>query len=102
MSFKITIGILLTGSIIRPRIIISTSIVTSRKLFLYHQFADQAVGETPRHSHLRVGTRFENARRISGEVQRLILRGAADPLAARPVITFNHYFKIHPDVLLIS
>ena len=29
MSFKITMGMLLTGSIIKPRIVISTSIVTS-------------------------------------------------------------------------
>jgi hypothetical protein len=29
MSFKITIGVLLTGSIKRPRIVISTSIKTS-------------------------------------------------------------------------
>src|SRR2546430_12033458 len=52
-SLRITMGIFVTGSIISPRIFISTSIViSSRSNSLYHHFAGEAVGKSGGRNYL--------------------------------------------------
>src|SRR5580698_6882097 len=55
VSFRITIGMLVTGSIMRPRIFISTSMTPSQSS-LHHSYAltHQRVRAGPRHSHRKV------------------------------------------------
>src|SRR5438270_12691068 len=79
-SFRMTIGMLVTGSIIKPRIFISTSIPTLYFGSDYH-FSYQAIGKTCRDAHIGVAAdgRLDAWRHC--EIERLILRGAADPLS---------------------
>src|SRR6266481_9061539 len=95
LSFKITMGMLVTGSIMSPRIFISTSIVTPgrhiqncsiQQLFpcsLYHHFAQEAVRKTPYDPYWNVTSDRRNRAFRNGEIQNLVLRGAAAPLATR-------------------
>src|ERR1035438_1592069 len=48
--------------------------------FLYHHFAQQAVGKTTGHDYWRVASHLGSGR--SCEVQGFVVRGAADPLGA--------------------
>src|SRR5664279_5019799 len=99
-SFRSTMGMLVTGSIMSPRILISTSIVvppaacpvirlrdTTRKRFLFwrplpsaHQFSQQAVGERLRHQYRHIAPDSRFSFLIQHEIQRLVLRGAAGHL----------------------
>src|ERR1700691_3307102 len=107
-----TIGILLTGSIKRPRMVISTSIAISyggdvfRPLgvlcFLYHHFAQKAVGKTCRCLHLDVASYRRSCHSRCREVQSFVLRGAPDPLGAGFVSPFNHYFYVASYVFLVA
>src|ERR1700682_226681 len=112
VSFRITMGMLVTGSIISPRIFISTSIVapgaisdfrlkSSLLRSLYHHFAQQAVGKAPGGNHGNITARCRNHRRRPGEIQRLVLRSATDPLTPGLVLSFNHHFKDMPHMPLI-
>src|SRR5580700_4712599 len=101
-SLRITIGIFDTGSINKPRIVISTSIVTSRTpssfcvpavlRFLYPHFAYQAVGKAGRDPRWDVASHLGSGRFRRRKVQRLVLRSAADPLPAGFISPLNHYF----------
>ena len=135
VSFRITMGMLVTGSIMSPRIFISTSIVAPEehrfqiedfrlqisnsreishlqsKIFnseiallrsLYHHFAQQAVGKTRGGNHRDIAAHFGTAPWRRCEIQRLVLRSAADPLAAGFVLPFNHYFKNLAHVSLVA
>src|SRR5580698_6481142 len=84
-SFRITIGILLAGSMTRPRIFISTSMVNSDALpLLDHGLADKAVGVALSDPHRNIATRSGADGVRSGEVHRLVLRAAADDLIPLP------------------
>src|ERR1700758_3953025 len=100
-----TIGILLTGSIKSPRIVISTSTSTSSGCaavlrFLYHQFAYETVGKTCCGPHGDVGSYLGIGCFRGCEVQGFVLSGAADPLVAGFVAAFNHYLGNCSYVLL--
>src|SRR5579864_6828622 len=96
-SFRITMGMLVTGSIMRPRIFISTSICP-----LYHHFAQQAVGKTACNPHGGVAANHGVRSVRSGrKVQHLILGGATAPLIADFISAFNHHFNNVSDMALI-
>src|SRR5208282_713114 len=120
-SLRMTIGVFATGSINKPRIVISTSIVSSRgsslaksaidprdcsRIFsLYHQFAHQAVRKTAGYAHRNVASRLRRGGCLNPggrEIQRLILCGAADPLGAGLVVSLNHYFVNSSYIALVS
>src|SRR5215831_15970838 len=93
-SFRMTMGMLVTGSIMSPRIFISTS-MSPPPTSLHHSygFTHQGVGPRARnpyrqvlsHQRIAVGGRV-------GEVEGAVVRGAADPLAERLVAAFDHHF----------
>src|SRR5271170_3886166 len=105
-SFSTTMGMLVTGSIINPRIFISTSIVALQRplpLILPIEYAAQAVcgclachlaQQTVRkylcdfHVDVLPNTRLMAA--VGDEVQRLVLRGAANHLPASGILPFYH------------
>ena len=94
-SLRITIGMLLAGSMTRPRIFISTSMVNSVGL---DRLADKAVGKALRDPHREIAAR-RGADRVRGrEIDSLILRAAADYLAPLTVISFNGCFHYLPYV----
>src|SRR3989442_1473021 len=53
-SFKMTIGMLVAGSIMRPRIFISTSIPPPPPQPLHHTLAYQRVRARARHAHIQI------------------------------------------------
>src|SRR5437588_124086 len=97
-----TIGIFETGSIKRPRMVISTSMRTPSTAgcallgclrFLYHQFAEERVGKAGGGSHWDVVSNFYfgSGGLGGGEIQGFVLGCAAHPLGAGFVAAFNHY-----------
>src|SRR3984885_9362440 len=96
-SFKITIGILLAGSMTRPGIFISTSMVNSLKRSpLRDGLADKAVGLAVGNPHRQIATGSGADWVRSGEINRLILRAAADHLASLGIKSFNGCFHHLP------
>src|SRR5258707_164665 len=93
-SFRTTIGMLVTGSIINPRIFISTSISCSpvTKSLRLHHHAQQTVGETPGNDHVNIAAHGRHRALRSGKVQGNVLRGSTDKLPTSLIRTFNHYF----------
>src|SRR4051794_6530973 len=86
-SFRITMGMLVTGSIIRPRIFISTSIVSSwaqfpadsgilrrdaSRLSPVHHHADEAIGKALRDLHADIRAVHRRDAMRGGEVQGLV------------------------------
>src|SRR4051812_9154369 len=100
-SFRITMGILVTGSIIKPRIFISTSIPALCFGSDYH-FSYQAIGETRGHAHISVAADQRLNGGWHGKIQRLVLCGAAHPLSTSIVPGFNHYFSYFADVARVA
>src|SRR5207302_10942573 len=93
-SLRITMGIFVTGSIISPRIFISTSIViSSRSNSLYHHFACEAVGKSGGCNHRDIAAHRGNGGVERFETQGFVLPSAADRLGAGLVLPFDHYFK---------
>src|ERR1700733_1270400 len=79
-SFRMTIGMLVTGSIIRPRIFISTSMC-----LLHHGLTGQRVRAAARHAHVYVFTDelVRDLGAIVRKTQGAVARGAAGPKAQR-------------------
>src|SRR5437867_5556194 len=110
-SLRITMGIFVTGSIISPRIFISTSIViSSRSNSLYHHFACEAVGKSGGGNYRDIAAHSGNGGVERFEIHDFVLRSASDPLATGFVFSFNHYFKysalvgcvfVHLDITLL-
>src|SRR6267154_6698967 len=128
-SFRTTIGMLVTGSIINPRIFISTSIalllslrsetalghscgsdsiapeqrarrvIRPRPLLNHH--AQQTVGETPGNDHVNIAAHGRHGTLRSGKVQGNVLRGSTNKLPTSLIRTFNHYFINSPYSLFI-
>src|SRR5438874_13823094 len=93
-SLRITMGIFLTGSIISPRIFISTSIViSSRSNSLYHHFACEAVGKSGGGNYRDIAAHSGNGAFGNFEIHDFVLRSASDPIAAVFILPFNHYLK---------
>src|SRR5438552_18492858 len=93
-SLRITMGIFVTGSIISPRIFISTSIViSSRSNSLYHHFACEAVGTSGGGNYCDIAAHVGNGAFGNSEIHHFVLRSAAAPLGSGFVLPFTHYFK---------
>src|SRR6478609_5630719 len=94
-SFRTTIGMLVTGSIINPRIFISTSIAffSCDAPALSDHHAQQTVGKTPGNDHVNITAHGWHGAFRGGKVQGYILRGTPDHLAPRLICAFNHYLK---------
>src|SRR5690348_4156655 len=85
-SFKTTMGVLFIGSIISPRIFISTSItMLLPPATSVYTFSGQRVGSGSRDPHFDVAAQQVVTGSRTQEVQSLVLGGAADPLAGRAV-----------------
>src|SRR5882724_3968262 len=110
-SFSTTIGILVTGSTIKPRIFISTSMllpyltlgVPVSEPHSIHEFPRQRVGA--RACHPRMNVLAEKiafaagfGRRRVQEIERLVLRSAADPLAGGFVESLHQTLLDSPHV----
>src|SRR4051794_151489 len=100
-SFRITMGILVTGSIIKPRIFISTSIPALYFGSDYH-FSHKAIRKTCRDAHIGVTANGRLDAWRHCEIERLILRGAAHPLSASIIPRFNHYFSYFANVTRVA
>src|SRR5579863_435597 len=106
MSFKMTMGMFVAGSIIRPRIFISTSIPPPPPQPLHHTLTDQRIRSRARHPHIEIpADEIVTVVRLAGEIQRAILRRASDPLSQRLVAAFYQHllhrtdgFRIPPDL----
>src|SRR5712692_1069030 len=101
-SFRITIGIFVTGSIIRPRIFISSSIAPPPST-LHHTrqaLSDQRVWTGARHLHRQISPNQRLATAAPmGEVQRPILRRAPDPLSQGLIPALNQHLFDRADQL---
>src|ERR1700761_3209606 len=96
-SFRITIGVLLAGSMTRPRIFISTSMANSDALSpLDHGLADKAVGKALGDPHRNIAPRSGADEACRCEIDCLILRTPADDLAPLGVEPFNCRFQSLP------
>src|SRR5271157_5740017 len=93
-SFKMTMGMLVTGSIMRPRIFISTSMRPSAPT-LHHSYAlaHQGVRPAVRDPHHKQPP-HQGFRAVSGvrKIERAIVRGAPDPLPQRFVPPLHQDF----------
>src|SRR5712691_10086645 len=92
-SFRTTIGMLVTGSIISPRIFISTSIPPSFRLISVYTFAGQRIRARAGHANLditpqQVPTRSATRSGVQ-EIERLVLRRPSDPLTGGRVESFD-------------
>src|SRR5215469_6502168 len=87
-----TIGMLVTGSIIKPRIFISTSMpsLQHRSGRLIYGFADERIGACARDSHRYILAQ-QRVFIASREVERPVVRCAANPLAKRLMPPFHVY-----------
>src|SRR5437879_3558202 len=106
-SLRITIGVLVTGSSISPRIFISTSIATPCVFTIttsgrLHHVTQQAVWKCRSDLYRHITALLKAAVRRCGEVQCLVLGCPADPLTTRFVLSFNHYFKLLAYMIVIS
>src|SRR5579863_419309 len=83
-----TIGMLVTGSIISPRIFISTS------MLLVYRFAREGIGAAARHANLNVFSEeiISVIRSGMGEIQRAVPRSSAGPQSERFVTALHIYF----------
>src|SRR5580765_1331310 len=113
MSLRITMGMLVTGSIMSPRIFISTSIVkplgsgivgaAQRRLpSLYHHFSEQTVRKPAGNQHRHVSSYDGMSVVVGHKIRGLVLRSAADPLLTRVVPAFNHYFNSLAHMSLVA
>src|SRR3954469_23700904 len=112
-SFKTTMGMLVIGSIMRPRIFISTSIFAPVPIpsSLLHRswnaLASQAVRSRPRDQHIHIlayqGLIFpwRGQSRID-KVESLVLRGATDPLAGSGIIALHMHLFTCADVFGVT
>src|ERR1017187_7174111 len=83
--------------------VISTSMGNSCRIpFLYHQFAQQAVGKTAGDADWSVASGFGICGWGSCEIQGFIVGSAPDVLCPGFVSTFNHYFTSCSDVSLVA
>src|SRR5262249_41066651 len=93
-SLRITMGMLVTGSIMSPRIFISTSMAPSQTP-LHHSYAlaHQRVGARARHAHLQIPAdqRIVTACCIR-KIQRAIVGRPPDPLTQRLIAALYENF----------
>src|SRR5580704_5895479 len=85
-SFRMTIGMLVTGSIIRPRIFISTSMC-----LLHHGLTGERVRAAARHAHVDVlaDELVRGLGAIMRKTQGAVARGASGPKAQRFMTPFD-------------
>src|SRR5215467_14210132 len=87
-SFSTTMGMFVTGSIIRPRIFISTSMKAS--LGSNHVLAHQTVRRCSCHTNLNVGS--QKFIRMGSEICQAIRTGISRPLALAPRLSAHQHF----------
>src|ERR1051325_4095111 len=80
-SLSTTIGRFVLGSIISPRIFISTSMFASSLSFSIYRFAHQGIRAGAGHPNIHILPGQVLVPSGTQKVQRLMLRGPADPLA---------------------
>src|SRR5262249_34643381 len=102
-SFRITIGILVTGSIINPRIFISTSMGASPQSSLDHRqaLAHQRIGSRSRHLHRHVLSHQLARDTRSRKIHCAIVGRPTDPLPGRLISSFHQHFAHCADHLRI-
>src|SRR5882762_6474787 len=93
-SFRTTIGILVTGSTINPRIFISTSIPSS----LIDILTRQGIGARARHASLDITSSQVAVLHRTQKVERLVLGSPPDPLPRRLVESFHQTLFNHADI----
>src|SRR5690349_1912245 len=106
MSFKMTMGMFVAGSIMRPRIFISTSIPPPPPQPLHHTLTYQRIRSCARHPHVEILTNETVAIVcFAGKIQRAILRCASDPLPQGLIPSLDQHllhradgFRIPPDL----
>src|ERR1700689_3114352 len=89
VSWRTTTGVLVAGSIIRPRILTSSSMVASAAL--YDLFANETEWCGARDSRLNIFSQKILARR--SEINDQVARGASGPLAARGMMRVYHQIE---------
>src|SRR5262245_18168710 len=98
---------LVTGSIINPRIFISTSLHASHKTFgrpivpLYHHFSNKTVGKSSRYPHVYITASRRLDQSPGRKIHRLVLAAPANDLSAGFIASFNHYFNSLSDMPFI-
>src|SRR5579862_2993311 len=97
-SLRTTMGMLVTGSIIRPRIFISISIAASGASG--DMLANQAVCSAARDQHLNVFSQQIHTRRR--EIYDAVARGASRPLLFAPGRAVHQEFKRLPDQPVVA
>src|SRR5260370_26362042 len=97
-SFSTTMGILVTGSIIRPRIFISTSMEAS--LGSNYVLAHQAVRRRSCHTNLNVGS--QKFFREGSEICQAIRTGISRPLVLAPRFPAHQYLICFVTQLLVA
>src|SRR5438876_4057594 len=99
-SLRITMGIFVTGSIISPRIFISTSIViSSRSNSLYHHFACEAVGKSGGGNYRDIAAQTGTAGANALKIRALFLRSAPIQRARGLVFPFNLLSILLPSLM---
>src|SRR5215472_1211563 len=88
-SFSTTMGMFVTGSIIRPRIFISTSMKAS--LGHCHVLAHQTVRRRSRYANLNVGS--QKFMRRGSEIYHAMRTGISRPLVLAARFSANQYLK---------
>src|SRR5229473_7419310 len=98
MSFKMTIGMFVAGSIMRPRIFISTSIHPPPPQPLHHTLAYQRVRPSARHAYIEIPSdQLFITRSIGDKIQRAILRRPPDPLPQSLIPALHQHFLHRSD-----
>src|ERR1700674_3878687 len=92
-SLRMTMGKLVTGSIISPRIFISTSMKRPSQVSLHHScaFAHQRVRAGARHPYREIPAEKAAVRRMR-EVERAVVGGTAHPLPQRLMAALYQHF----------
>src|ERR1700692_2516099 len=100
-SFRTTIGMLVTGSIINPRIFISTSMRCSPFVSVY-TLAHQRVRAGAGDAHVYVTAQNIVGRSGAEKIQRLVPGGPADPLACGFIEAFDQALLDRPEIFGVA
>src|SRR5271154_1955999 len=98
VSWRTTTGVLVAGSIIRPRIFTSSSMMASA--VLDDLFADETERRGARDSRLNVFSQKILTRR--SEINDQVAGGASSPLAARSVMRIYHQLEGRADEFVVA
>src|SRR5215472_14011276 len=106
VSFRTTTGMLVTGSIINPRILHSSSMLASRCPWSspdsasVHLLAHQTIRSAPRDANLNILSQKILTR--SRKIYDAVAGGSASPLAACAVMCVDKRFELAADKLFVA